>query len=311
MNTSIARIATGAALIALSSHGAVAGGDIPRFKGSYAANVEHVPAPAPIPEYEADYYFGFSLSHAFATRGTISTHGPLTGIQDGDDLDGVNSGGIQVGRYFGRGFRGELSFDFRNAQNIASVTSQDSFTLNWDPALGDGSTNTTTYYFDRRERLSLSYHTAMVKGYMDFDTGRGFTPYIGAGAGFVLYSLKRQQNDDVVTEQGGVDIITCSTSNDLDPTLYDNGTACIPDPDLELTDQSDSSTEVSWGYSLAAMAGISIDVADHVKADIGWQGTYTSGNASEVLGPLGLETEVEIEDRFDNEIRVGLRFDIE
>ncbi len=81
----------------------------------------------------------------------------------------------------------------------------------------------------------------LANGYVDLGTFRGFTPYVGAGAGLTY------------VQWGDVDYYTRGSSKGLDEDL-------IP---YEGAD--------SWRFTYALMAGASYDISDRMKMDFGYR----------------------------------------
>ena len=297
--TLVAALATSAAASAL------AGGwekGAPSLKGSYAERVAHVPEPAPIPEYAPEYYIGVSATYAFAARGTITSTGTPLETIDEDSLDGIWSGGVQVGRYFSPNLRGEISLDFRNYQDV--MPGRQEYQVSQRVTTGVGTYDDHQINVTHRETANIGYYTGLAKLFYDFDSMRGFRPYVGGGLGFVLYSFKRADRESAACQHSVDQAGTPYVDINGDPTC--SGTEVVPG------DRDDSKVEVSWGYAAAFNTGVAIDITDSTKFDIGYQATYTSGNVSRTLPSImGGSSTIKVEDRLDHELRVGLRWDID
>ncbi|MEO1720505.1 MAG: hypothetical protein AAFR23_09810 [Pseudomonadota bacterium] len=305
-----------AALMVAGAAGSSLAGDFsraaPSLKGSYAQRVAHVPAPAPVPTYHADWYVGLSGSFAPFSSGSISVSGDHVPAKSMDQLDGIMSGGFQIGRYFHNGWRGELSFDFRPFQSVSTGDTSFNITRTSDvPALTGpqnhpvDTTDTHHYEVGLRNEAKYAYQTGMVKGYYDFANSSRFTPFIGAGAGLTLYTFKRTASTDAgvcthsVNSLGGAHV---------DPLTNDPICTIAP----AVVPSSNNNVVTTWGYSLSVMAGVAVDLSENTKFDIGYQGLYTSGTVSSSIGggSDSISSRVEIADRFDHELRVGLRWDV-
>jgi hypothetical protein len=82
----------------------------PTLKGSYAAKVKAVPAPAPIPEYEAKYYIGVHGTFTAASSGTISADSHDLEVRSmSDTANFLGVAGFSIGRYITPSIRAELS----------------------------------------------------------------------------------------------------------------------------------------------------------------------------------------------------------
>jgi opacity protein-like surface antigen len=83
-------------------------------------------------------------------------------------MDGAWSIGGGIGRYFGRGFRGDITIDHIFDADAGSALSC--------ATCGGGATGFTKFGFDSTVVLANLYY--------DFNRGGRFIPYIGAGIGF-------------------------------------------------------------------------------------------------------------------------------
>ena len=126
-------------------------------------------------------------------------------------------------------------------------------------------------------RASLTSFDALVNGYVDLGTWHSITPYIGAGIGL---SFGHYQ--------------TSSTYQQADTSSYNiHVTEPVSNTTYHLFFDRSSSGEY-YNFAFAAMAGVSIDVFDHTKLDLG----YRYLNLGNILGS-NLSTQ---------EVRAGLRY---
>ncbi|MEO0799402.1 MAG: hypothetical protein AAFY53_09395 [Pseudomonadota bacterium] len=343
---------SGVALVALSAVApAVAGdfnGSAPRLKGSYGHRVAHVPAPAPVPDYEPQYYLGLHGSFAFHSSGdiegietgpsgtSIANSGFADSVQDHGDTSNLVSGGFSIGRYVSRNVRGEVSFDFRPRKSVATGSSEYQTTVIAEgpaetvvispaiPPILDAAGNVVvpgqqaitqdyasvdSHVMDvsRQEQAKFTFQTGMVNAYYDFHNRSRFTPFIGAGAGLVLYNFQRTVSETSECRDT-TNTFTNPTDGSVRVTDYGNN-VCVRPPDVD--DIQETRQGIAWGYALNVMAGVSVDLTESVKFDMGYRFLYTSGNVSVGLPTaLGGTTAIDIKDRVDNEVRVGLRWDI-
>ncbi|MGF1650574.1 MAG: outer membrane protein [Hyphomicrobiaceae bacterium] len=308
MTTEPVRLVLCAALLCATA-GVAEAGD-PRsvtMRGSYSERVAHVPAPAPIPEYKADYYVELHTGFAFSSSGTIATGGDSVVARSMSETSNLWNAGISVGRYFGGGLRGSLSLDFRPEKNVVNDSGPREVTHRHVTADGDRVTSRISMYDnpDDSDSGRYQFQTGLANVFYDFERFGRFRPYLGAGAGAVLYTFDRNL-------QGGA---TCldQTIDFADPLIPDQtvAAACAAthDPTRFV---SNSKLETTWGYALALMAGVGIQMHDNLTLDLGYRALYTSGTAGITLpSVLGGSSTVKIEDRLDHELRVGLRWDID
>lgn len=278
---------------ALSIAGAAQAGDY-GLKGSYRGHhAKPVPAPAPIPEFEARYYVGAALTYSMASTGTISSSftgsgTPFAGqspflVEDPSDLAGVWGLSLKAGRYLSRGLRAELTIDIRGDQKIGkNDTGQ--------VTVVDGA-GTHTFDYEREHKTRVGYHTGLVNLIYDFNKFYRVRPFIGVGAGITVYS---------VDNMGSVQY-TCSQSTGL--------AGCAGAPTLGRTDST--GPEVSYGFALAFMGGLAFELANDKHLDVGYRGIWTSGSVTAVASDdAGSDSRIKIDERLDHELRIGIRWDL-
>ena len=129
----------------------------------------------------------------------------------------------------------------------------------------------------------------MANGYVDLGTLSGFTPYVGAGAGYTYVSwIKFDSNFYCVGDNCGASSFLGSTEN--------GGTK-------------------DWRFTWQAMAGVAYAINQNLKLDVGysyrqiskgdmfkWNASASAAGASGVQGRDG--------DLDQHEVRVGLRYDL-
>jgi opacity protein-like surface antigen len=275
----------------------------PTLKGSYAAKVKAVPAPAPIPEYEAKYYIGVHGTFTAASSGTIST--PDVHIETKSISDTANffNAGFTIGRYITPSLRAELAFDFRPLRGVTATS------IHYTDFVEEAEASRAHLYnVERTEVNEYQYQTGMINLFHDFKNGSRFTPFIGAGIGAVLYTFKRQGNETSSCQQTfSRNLTDTGWVPEVNPN--DGSPVCLNAPDREA--QPGGETASSWGLALAGTAGVAVDITDNMKFDLAYRALYTSGtveSTQRVTG--GNDITIKIEDRLDHELRLGLRWDI-
>ncbi|MEL6872416.1 MAG: hypothetical protein AAFO62_06425, partial [Pseudomonadota bacterium] len=152
MTTSLAQysaIALAAVTLGASaaSAGGLGGSPAGGLKGSYAHPAEHVPAPVPIPEYSAKYYFRGDVGIGYRQTDGMSESGARYGVSDapgtfptgpdpfgsgsslftngldGGEDDWKGSVSVGVGMYIGGHWRGDLTAEYR-AEQVTTDTAE-------------------------------------------------------------------------------------------------------------------------------------------------------------------------------------------
>jgi opacity protein-like surface antigen len=230
-----------------------------------------IPVPAPMPIQESfSYYLRADLGWGFAGDPSFSESGaefgvtPLlySGLTDRTSSSSdVFHGSIGAGAYWTPRFRTDVTLDFRGTQDIdASAT----YT---DPGPVDGVV---------RDFIKLRGTVGLFNAYWDLAPRGFFTPYIGAGVGFVHNQIDRTH---VTTEDAG------------------GGAAIV---------MSGSSSANNFGLAAAVMAGVSFSWSHGWVLDVGYRGLYMDGG--DVTTLLGANaSRVEIGSQWEHQVRVGLR----
>jgi len=154
---------------------------------------------------------------------------------------------------------------------------------------------------------NLSRTTGLFNAYIDLGNWYGFTPYVGAGAG-VSY----------VRSNGAVNYYKSSNGTpytaDLSPVEgyplvwinKDTGAVLSPQPGLAFAQQywDRSRAKSSWKFAWALLAGVTYDVADNVKIDVGYR-FLNSGKYVGLAGASGATAAPY--DLISHEVRLGVR----
>ena len=286
-----------------------------------------VPAPVPVPEYRPQWYFRFDAGIGTINKPDISQSGyQYGGLISGNEYTGNNTGGngfagltgpeLQdldptqyssdfsnlstfgggVGYYLGGGFRLDATVEKRSNDQVYTGNAED-----WDSYGFDGSGNYITDLngagaaVDTRTTLTVSDRTDvdgtiwMANAYYDIGTYRGFTPYVGAGIGFIWNQLSRTHSTTVQ-----------SCDNETTPGCTGGATVY----------ENEESTEANTiSLAAAAMAGFSYQVSDITSVDIGYRYLYLGGT-NFAMSINDAESRVEIGDQHVHQVRAGLRFDV-
>ncbi|TDH35130.1 porin family protein [Pseudohoeflea suaedae] len=198
---------------------------------------------------------------------------------DSSDLKTDWTGTIGVGYAFTDYFRADATLDFGFGRFSGSSMSD-------DPCVG-GPADTTCMSTDGADYKTYSL---MANGYFDLGTFAGFTPYVGGGVG-----MTNVRWDDLGRTNRCVD----------------GGDVC----DETIVSSERHTGENDWRFTYALMAGMSYDITDQLKLDLGYRyqnidsGPMAGYSADETgqgatgvqLHDAGIET---------HEIRAGLRYEL-
>ncbi|HXV73200.1 MAG TPA: P44/Msp2 family outer membrane protein, partial [Sphingomonadales bacterium] len=151
-----------------------------------------------------------------------------------------------------------------------------------NPCAGEGAGTSCAF----SHSANFSALGLMANGYVDLATLAGFTPYLGAGIGATHVDWKTVRETAACISGGGA----CSGAA---------GEASYEGRD-------------SWRFTYALMAGVSYDVTDRLKLDLGYRYSHVAGGdmfgfgAEALAGATGAKGHDDGLSR--HEIRAGLRF---
>ena len=140
-------------------------------------------------------------------------------------------------------------------------------------------------------RANLSSYITMINGYADLGTWYGITPYVGAGAGFAYNKLFGMTDTGFAAVDG-------APPGPVGGYLSDGG---------------------KWSFAWGLMAGLSFDVTQNLKLDLGYRyldyGKFTSGVSHCLNGTGGGSgfncqgyTVYSKNELASNDVRIGLRW---
>jgi opacity protein-like surface antigen len=281
-----------------------------------------VPAPVPIPDYAPSWYFrldagigmvsdpdftesGYTYGDIVNGRnGYPGVGGPV--LQDLDptwftsDFSNLSTFGAGVGYYLGGGWRLDATIEKRSNDQayIQGSETWDSFEFfdhDANPATNDIYTSDTNGngIADRRttltvsDRIDIDGTVWMANMYYDLASRRGFTPYIGAGIGFVWNEFERTHTTTLES--------------------CDNENPCGGSTTEYTATASTDANKIS--LAAAAMAGFSYDISDITAVDVGYRYLFLGGTDL-VMGINGVESRVSIGDQHVHQVRAGLRFNV-
>ncbi len=273
------------------------GGESYRRYGGGAA--VPVPAPAPIPGSVADWYVRGDLNFSAVSSGKTSYSGPHIDLKSPDDMPRYFGAGFAVGRYITPSIRADLSIDYRSKQRLATgATVNHRDVTRVDATTGDTTVQHWTDTYSNEARIGN--YAAMLNAYYDLGSYRGFTPYIGAGAGVAMHTLTRAASDHHV----------CDTMDTFPAAGPPNviGANC---PSSLAGYSSDAKSTTAYGFAGALMVGASYEVSPGVLWDSGYRMMYYSGQVAQTVNTGLGASMINIGDRIDHEFRTGMRWNID
>lgn len=193
---------------------------------------------------------------------------------DSARFDKPLSGSLGIGYQFTDMFRADLTAEYFEGRFSGSASPA-------TPCAGQGAGTSCAV----STGVDYSALGLMANAYVDFGTLAGFTPYVGAGIGATRLNWDTAIEKSVCIAGGGACAGT-STSNSYEG-------------------------RDSWRFTYALMAGVSYDLSDHLKLDVGYRysdiaGGEMFGFGAEALG--GATGDKGFDDGLSrHEIRAGLR----
>ena len=285
-----------------------------------------VPAPVPIPEYKPNWYFRLDAGIGMISEPDFSESGFVYGVTDGPgpaagpgdartlptslfgtDFNSLFTAGGGVGYYLGNGWRIDGTIEKRSKDDaVIDGTDQwdtygyfDFDTNPLTPVTWGALDTNTNGIVDRQSRLTIN-DTSSLKGtvwmanaYYDLANMRGFTPYVGAGVGFVWNQISR-------THTSTLD----SCDNEAGP-----GAGCAGGIYTGAVTTTATNKGDTVSLAAAAMAGFSYDLSDITSIDVGYRFLYLAGTSNDMTVCCN-ESRVTIGDQSVHQLRAGLRFNV-
>jgi opacity protein-like surface antigen len=282
-----------------------------------------VPVPMPIPEHGPGWYLRGSVGYAFKQTGDIISSGADIGAMESlSEAGGHPSLGFGFGAYINNNIRWDLTGDVRTAQRISSpsVRHYNATTNNKGEtvtvyglgpdgkvlALGAPGYEIHTFDMSRSEEVKAGNQTFLANAYYEPLGAGAFKPYIGAGAGFAVNTIKRTYNETGVCS--GTDLLW------NDPFGRGIGSFNRPVCTAEKTTVSSVgvTNETGFGLAGALMAGVGYEIRDGLTLDVGYRYLWQAGSVAALAaaGPVGQINKIELGDRVDHEVRTSLRWAI-
>ena len=136
-----------------------------------------------------------------------------------------------------------------------------------------------------RETFRTTATVAMVNGYFDPLPRGAFTPYVGAGIGFIYYDIDRGRynKETEVTALG------------------------VPTGNTQAFNATNKDT--TWGLAAALMAGVSFSFDHRWALDVGYRAQYLD-EASISMNTSGGLSKATFGDHWEHQGRIGIRWNI-
>jgi opacity protein-like surface antigen len=241
----------------------------------YGGGLKDAPAMAPMPAPSAGWYARVDGGYNWYTNPNIGMDQGFTTYDA--KMDGAWSVGGGIGRYFGRGFRGDITVDH----------------------LFDADTETSMRTFDDCchgvAKFDFNSTVVLANLYYDFNRGGRFVPYIGAGIGF---AHNETSSGTVATDCGCDGIIAKGSSNQFAAAAMAGISWRIRGGETTYVGgMKDEPVAVSSGHALYLDVGYRFLYLGDVKTgDLAW-------GTDESVDP-------DVKDITAHQIRVGLRYDL-
>ncbi|KAA0700869.1 porin family protein [Neorhizobium sp. P12A] len=213
------------------------------------------------------------------------------GFRDYDSATGdYNSGSFDSARFDGGDFTGSLGVGYQFNDLVRADITGDLFSGDFkgkfssdEPCAGGGAGTGCGY----KGSSSYTAGSLLLNGYVDLGTLAGFTPYVGAGLGATRVDWNSVN----------------ATASCIDGSAGCGGAG---------SSASRYPGQADWRFTYALMAGVSYDLAQNVKIDLGYRFSHVAGgdmfgysgadSAAGASGAMGRDGSLS-----RHEIRIGLR----
>ncbi len=258
-----------------------------------------VPVPMPT-TYEENFkwYVRGDVGVAFKNSGTIDTGGWPISVNQPANWTEQSIIGLGFGRYLSPSFRVEATVDYRTERSLASGIKATPDTFLQRAVAGTSAVN--WYHGIQAEDVGYQNTTLLMSGYYDFNERGKFRPYVGAGIGLAVHQLNRRGGtqydcyDGQITVAGTPPTVSpgCSETNGLT---------------YKYTNYS-SAHSIGYGLAAQASAGVSYAISPRTHWDTGYRLLWQSGRIG--VGSMDGLSQLHIADRFEHELRTGVRWDL-
>lgn len=192
-------------------------------------------------------------------------------------VDDTWSAGVGIGRYFGRGIRGDITWEWRGETDVTGSTS----------ITACGGAQCTTSF-------GVKSQVVLANLYYDFRPGERFTPYVGVGLGAVRHDTS---GGEIVC---GV-VPACSFNGDKD---WNAAGAFMAGFSFRIDRSGHAPVSIKDAPYAAAQPG-------RLHLDVGYRYLYLGEVHTGIRSDVAIATPgPHIDDLSAHEIRVGLRWDL-
>lgn len=298
MTRILASLSLGLALAA-SAVPAIAGdfnnGD-PAYRGYGRRGGTPVPAPMPIPE-TFNWYIRADIGLGLSNTPSVSESGLVFGSTDSIAPFGASSSwfnpdfetfvtyGLGVGYYVTPRWRMDVTFDVRSQAQIRANGSYTYTQYDLPPAVAAPALTGNNVNGSMNESITIRGAAGLFNVYYDLADRSRFTPYVGAGIGFVINEVNRRH---FTTE-----------------TVTDALTGAV------IGSRGNSGNDVEHSISMAAMltAGLSYTLWTSTVLDLNYRYMYLGGSNVGIT-VAGNRSLLEIGDLHEHQLRAGVRWNI-
>ena len=279
-----------------------------------------IPVPAPMP-YEETYkwYLRGDIGTGVKHQGTFGVDGFPVSVNQPREWHELSIVSFGFGRYITPSFRTEFTVDYRVDRTLATgnkaladITKSARIA---DTATGGGIPITNIqrniYAGMQNEDMTYGNSTFLASAFYDLNREGRLKPYVGAGIGLARHQLTRNGTvtyecyDGFVssTPQGGA----TATVQTACATVAGTGTPATGGLDQKYVSVT-RATAIGWGLAAQLSAGLTYDLTPRTHWDTGYRMLWQSGRVAVTSGD-GLSA-VRVQDRFDHEVRTGIRWDL-
>jgi opacity protein-like surface antigen len=277
-----------------------------------------VPVPAPM-AYEENFkwYLRGDIGTGFKHSGSVGVEGLPVSVLQPKDWHELSILSIGFGRYLTPSLRTEFTLDYRTPRTLASGTknlpdiTRSGRAADTSATVGGQSVpviniQTNIYSGIQNDNQQYQNTTLLMSAFYDFNREGRLKPYVGAGVGLARHELHREGSVTYTCYDGSV------TSTPVGFASVSNTTGCTAltgATPLNLVYQSDTSkTATGWGLAAQISGGVTYDLTPRTHWDTGYRMLWQSGRVA-VASSDGASV-IRINDRFDHEVRTGIRWDL-
>ena len=192
------------------------------------------------------------------------------------DFGWYDEGEFSSAPIFGGGIGYQFTDHLRGDLTVEWRGKSDFSAVNWQIAT-DGDPITTDDYTGKKSELVF-----MANGYYDFGEFSGITPYVGAGVGASYNTISNFRDTNVIVGAGGY-----------------------------------ADDESEWNLAWALHAGLGFQATERMTIDLGYSfislgdaSTGTLHNDDGVSFPEGLDENIEFNDIYSHDFKLGVRYSL-